>query len=260
MQLVGLFVFTLVLSNYVFADSLPTIVNEVRQIYVPFANRSGKEFEIKVDAKDSSSSASAKVHGKKWTVILAQGLIDHPRLTSDSLRMTICHELGHILGGAPRKNVPFDWDGDFAPDGLSFMSSEGQADYYASKICFRQLVQGQNHRAELQSQTVPAIVEQSCNATYGSQSAESLICQRAALAGNHFLQLDFHASISFLTPDHSPSANLIQDTYPNRQCRLDTFFAGALCVESSPLALDFYEDSRNNCLQAKGQRPSCWHP
>lgn len=229
------------------------IINDIKNFYS--ANNIKIDFEI--NENSSSVSASADTDGQHHKVVIDRGLLSSMRLSEDGLRVVICHEIGHILSGAPRKSAPMDWDGPLAPDGDSWMSSEGQSDYYANSICFRNIVQKQNHFLYLKN--VPASVVQLCNEAWGPSTKNSQICQRAALGGENFLKLTFDFPISFDTPSTEVTDKTIKDSYPSRQCRLDTLLAGALCRESFPLKLDLHDPSKYNCSNKIGQRPSCWY-
>ena len=53
------------------------------------------------------------------------GMLKHSLMNAETLRLLLCHEIGHFLGGSPFK----------ARGGWS--STEGQADYYSSSDCVR---------------------------------------------------------------------------------------------------------------------------
>lgn len=88
--------------------------------------------------------ASADTDGKNYFVIVNRGLIENPKLSLDGFRMILCHEVGHLFSGAPRRPIPVEWDGPTAPDSLSFLSSEGQSAYYATAVCFRALAKNKS--------------------------------------------------------------------------------------------------------------------
>lgn len=173
------------------------IIQEARKAYHPL--------DITV-VKNDSVAASAYYGFDGQRVEVYTGLLKSSRLTADALRMTICHEIGHLAGGVPRKNVPMDWEGPIDENGMSFLSSEGQADYYAGMECFKKI-------------------------TKDDSSVD-----RISQAGLKFLNLVYDFPISIETPDLSVTPELIRDSYPGRQCRLDTIVAGA----------------------KKLARPSCW--
>lgn len=235
------------------------IFNEFTNTYEPMAREQGVQFTIEIDPKNSSTSAAAEVSEKKWILSLSGGLLNHPNLHPDVLRIILCHELGHILGGAPRRNLPFDWQGPVAKDGLSSISSEGQADYYATRSCFRLLVQGQDHERELLNIIVSPKVKQDCDLSHSKSTNASYICQRATMAALGFLKLNFSFPISFITPNLTPSSVLVRDQYPDRQCRLDTFFAGSLCADPIKKSFDFSNEDFDECKTSMGKRPFCWY-
>jgi hypothetical protein len=166
-----------------------------------------KYFPAIITIKENPAVAASADYGfNELKVELYTGLLKSPRMTPDALRMTICHELGHLYGGHPRKNAPMEWEGPRDENGMSFLSAEGQADYFAGLECFRKI------------------------------TSEDVKTDRIAKAGFEFLTLVFPFPISIETPDLSVSPFLIRDSYPARQCRLDTIIAGA----------------------NKNSRPACW--
>lgn len=233
------------------------IFREFDKLYRPVARSNGKSFEIRIE-KNDSSSAAAETDTKRVAVIANTGLLKNSTLSPDGLRMIICHELGHIFGGAPRKNVPPEWDGPSAQDGRSFTSSEGQADYYASASCFHRIIRGSNHQEALVNVSAASRAQRQCDSRLGANSEESLICQRAAAGAENMLQLNRVSPISYSTPNQSVSDKIITDSYPDRQCRLDTFLMGAVCRSDIPIVMDFNDASANDCKDA--YRPLCWYP
>jgi hypothetical protein len=229
------------------------IFRDVEKLYRPAAQQKKQPLVIEKKLDGALEVASADNDGTTLWVVVHGGLLASPRLTPDGLRLTLCHELGHLFGGTPRRNVPPEWTGPRGEDGLSLMSSEGQADYYASAVCFRRLVAGQDHGKSINWEKVTPRLKNLCEAAWGRGTDESLICIRAGLGGDNLLQLVKDFPISFETPDLSKASNLIRDEYPARQCRLDTIVAGALCRDDFPLEL---KDA--GCSQAEAARPACW--
>lgn len=245
-------------SAQAISDWQNQIVKDVEKLYRPLAASEGLKLTIEEDTQGSLAVASAENDGVHASVIVQSGMFRSPRLTPDALRLIICHELGHIFGGAPRRHVPPDWTGAIAADGLSLMSAEGQADYYASMICFPRLVQGQNHAEVLKKENVDEATKKLC--AQKNSEEEILICQRTAAGALAFLNLVKDFGISIATPDTSVATKLDRDTYPFRQCRLDTFMAGALCQSRRGLRLDALDPVQSGCESAQGQRPACWYP
>lgn len=235
------------------------IINEIKELYEPWAKAHEKNFTITINKDSLVESAEAYSDGTNLRLGIQQGLLQSPRLSEDGFRMVLCHEIGHLLGGAPRRNVPFEWTGPVAEDSLSFLSSEGEADYYASLVCFRKLVKGQDHSKIKELKQAPARLVGLCNSAFKDSPEDSLICQRAALGGLNLLKLTYEFPISLEAQDQTVAPQLIRDSYPDRQCRLDTFVAGALCRNEFPLSLDFMDASRSDCPQPEASRPKCWY-
>jgi hypothetical protein len=174
-----------------------TIIQDALNAYGPVAlNELNKPLEIFIK-EDNSESGSSNYSDTEVKVEIFTGLLKNPRLTQDTLRMMICHELGHIFGGKPKRNIPMDWDGPVNSDGFSYLSAEGQADYFAGSECFRKITK------------------------------EKVSNARIAEAGLKFLTIVKDFPISLSTPDKSIAPLLMRDSYPGRQCRLDTIVAGA---------------------------------
>lgn len=206
-------------SSIAFASS-SDVFNEIKRAY--------PHIILRIDQNNLSVAASAEYDGQNMFVIINVGLLKSQRLTPDTLRMIACHEIGHLLAGDPRKNIPMDWTGPIAPDGLSYLSSEGQADYFAARTCFPKLVLGQDHSNLINIEKVTPTLKSKCAQREHSTANDYHLCLRSSVAGYDFLRLTYDFSISFDTPDDRITASLERDTYPGRQCRLDTFVAGAL--------------------------------
>lgn len=240
------------------------VIKEIESIYLPAQSELGLNLKFQIDNDSTSEYAKAERDGSNAVVTVSSIMLASPRLSPDGLRMIICHELGHVLGGFPRRHVPMEWSGSVAHDGLSETSSEGQADYYASLVCFRRVVAGQNHTSLLPIKPLPTRAVKLCNASHGAQTEAALICLRAAAAADNMLQLTKDFAISFESPNDKIAEKLISDSYPDRQCRLDTFLSGAICktpiqTDKSGLALDFNNSNLNECAQTEGRRPPCWY-
>lgn len=242
-------------SEVISSDRIQEILDKTTEVFRPIAESSNQKFEIEI-SKSNSVSAGADYDGSVFKVTLSQGYLNHPRLTADILRLTLCHEIGHLFGGSPRRNIPMEWSGPIAEDGLSFMSSEGQADYYATSVCFRKLAES-NYEVP---QIVPPIVSAKCQKHFSTNLQDRTLCERSILASEGFLNLNQKTSIDIAKPDLSVAEHLIRDAYPSRQCRLETMVRGSLCPSTRSLVLDFFNSNRNECSEIPElQRPTCWY-
>lgn len=236
------------------------IARQFKALYAPLMQSTGRSLELIWRQESPLDIATVDTDGKNLKILVDGGLLRSPRLTPDGFRFILCHEMGHLLGGAPRRGPPPEWDGPLAPDGLLPVSAEGQSDYYASLSCFRRLVQGQDHARALTAIAVSPRLKRLCDRVWGDHGEGSLVCQRASLGGWNLLQLVKEFPISFETPDDSVAPAIIRDIYPPRQCRLDTILAGALCKSEVSLELDFNVGAANDCPEPTGRRPVCWYP
>ncbi|MCB9073881.1 MAG: hypothetical protein H6623_09685 [Bdellovibrionaceae bacterium] len=232
-----------------------TLIQQAKKLY-PSA-------EFVVDEKDPLVVASADIVGEKQQkqVTLSRALLNSPRMSKDGLRLTICHELGHLFGGAPRRNIPMDWPGPMAEDGKSLTSSEGEADYYAPsclKDWFAKVTILNNSEYDVHSTDYQQAYKV-CTEHGFTVAAMQDHCVRSLLAAKNFLTLvaDFQVDIRGHDPEVVPQT--IIDMYPSRQCRMDTLRARTLCPDPHEKQWDFVMDKKSDCTQIVGQRPACWY-
>lgn len=237
-----------------------SVVIELHDLFSNFFSSLQLPFILDKDIHNEASAAGASNDGSAYHVMLYGGLLKNPRLSEDALRITLCHEMGHHFGGAPRKNSPMDWDVPVHSDGRLLSSSEGQADYYSTATCFRKLVQGQNHDQSLQHQQISPELILQCQQVWGRDTSDSKICIRAGVGSLKLLQLNADFQISFVSPAIERPQKVLRDEFPTRQCRLDTMLAGALCRSSLELQLPSGEGSYQYCENPEGNRPPCWFP
>ncbi|MBX3019678.1 MAG: hypothetical protein KF767_17450 [Bdellovibrionaceae bacterium] len=211
------------------------------------------EVEFELHLESPLVVASADVRGGRKFVRLDGGLLRSPRLNADILRFVICHELGHLYGGAPRRQLPPEWTGDRAPDGLSLLSGEGQSDYYAASACFHLLAHANETETGFLSPAEESELDRRC-----VNARDLVLCRRNARAGLGLLTLVKEFPISFLTPSPERVKVTNADTYPSRQCRLDTILAGALCRMPLGKRGDPLDPRHGACGDPEAERPLCW--
>lgn len=200
-----------------------------------------------------------KAAGVDRYVEIYGGLARHPYMTPEGLMLVVCHEIGHHLGGYPRykKNT-------------SALSTEGQADYFATAKCAR-LVYGAIAPNSNQNwlwtnkDRIPAEVKAPCSGAFGNTEA-AIYCMRSSLAGLSLAQTLGSLSgtdprqLTFVRKD----TNLVQQTFenhPKAQCRLDTYVAGALCGADPRVSFSATNPAQGACVNnlALGTRPACWY-
>ncbi len=198
-------------------DTLQRILQRARDVYVPEVLEDGYRLTIQGFWGDERIDAAATKRRILWGVEIMGGLARHPEMTEDAVVVSLCHEIGHLIGGLPRAVNP------------SVMSSEAQSDYFATQSCFRRLTP--DHGGVPAG--IPATVAHACERAFPA-AADARVCQRAALGGLITAQV-YHdvrglpgPRPSFSTPDPLVVTRTIAHDYPSSQCRADTFLRGAL--------------------------------
>lgn len=233
------------------------IVNELLSLYESQIRSHNAHLVFEFDFSNKTVNAFANRSGDNneiWHITFLGGLMRHPNLTKNIFAAVLCHELGHHLGGSPKK-------------GLNHWATvEGQSDYFAANECLKKML---NHGTTLSPSVkkLKPIIKKSCQANF-KNSSDYKFCLKSAVITEeigYFIhkmkqsrrgQRGKKPSIN--SRDTSvTSRTLIQ--HPNAQCRLDTFFEGSLCSE-------YYrsnEKENPNCLDSdllyEGSRPRCWY-
>lgn len=165
---------------------------------------------------------------REHNLFLFGGYARIPGMTPDLVMATLCHELGHGIGGAPLKKKK-----DPEP-----ISAEGQSDYFAYRFCLERMFKRVPAKAPVVA--VSSYVEILCR-SQSRDSASLEFCYR----GFQTLEVERmvfkkspNGETSYETPDTSvvSEVNDSETYYPSAQCRIDTMMAGLL----------------------KQERPRCW--
>ncbi|MBC7713749.1 MAG: hypothetical protein H7177_10440 [Rhizobacter sp.] len=242
-------------SNTMTQELFLSTVTRVSSVYAPIVKEKGGNLVMNNRWDDATVNASAQQSGKTWQVNMYGGLARHPLVTTDGFMMVVCHELGHHLGGAPKK-------GGF---GSAWASNEGQADYWAGLKCMRRVLQNDDNVAIVAKMTVDEEAAKQCTAIYKS-AADVALCERITMAGKSLAMLlgdlGGNSNVAFTTPDTSKVAKT-NDNHPEAQCRLDTYFHGTLCDKAISDDVDNKDAIKGTCIKkdgyAYGPRPLCWY-
>lgn len=161
----------------------------------------------------------AELSDGEASVTLWGGMARAPGATLGGLLAVLCHEVGHLIGGEPRQTIPHS----------SWATSEGQADFFAAVHCLPRFLRKY-------PDVVPNVEFEVIEICGGD-----LTCAKTVQAGLDLSRLtqkysyrDF-VPVNLKTPA-PPSAELIRNSYPSDQCRLDTFVLGAQCPRCGPPA------------------------
>jgi hypothetical protein len=239
-------------TNGMTKEKFLAIVKSVSDVYAPIVAQKGGTLSMNNRWDDDTVNASAQQSGKTWIVNMYGGLARHPLTTDDGFALVVCHELGHHLGGAPRK-------------GTSWASNEGQADYWGAMKCLRRVLEKADNASVVSKMNVDAEATKQCQATYHSEN-DIALCQRVAMAGKSLgsllSELGGTGKVSFTTPDTS-KVSRTNDNHPAGQCRLDTYFNGVLCDKSFDQDVDKTDPKVGTCIARDGYkvgpRPLCWY-
>jgi hypothetical protein len=198
-------------------------------------------------------NAYAEKSNKKVMVTIYGGLARHKAITKDGFTAVLCHELGHHFGGYPKKSTN------------RWSSAEGQADYYATMKCLRRIWEKDNNELIIANEVIPETLKSECAKTYIDTKSQKL-CERMGLAGRsvaHMIQDLDHDSLvaKFETPDPLV-VRAMNYLHPYGQCRLDTFFQGAICPVSESVEFEDDDQKAGACHvklgDTRGLRPKCW--
>jgi len=152
--------------------------------------------EIALDAQWESPYLGMGMNNSRSMLILG-GTTRVKGMTKDAFAAAVCHEIGHVLGGAPYQTI----------NGSEWASAEGQADFFAANVCLPGYFKNIGVPAtEILSRVEKAGYEMlSSLAPYSSETSEELNSLRR-----------FHKL------DEKVDATLINN-YPTLKCRYETF-------------------------------------
>lgn len=232
------------------------VIDKVIAVYAPIVASKGGNLTVQRDWNDGTVNAYALQQGNNWIVKMFGGLARHEEITPDGFALVVCHEIGHHIGGAPKKRGW--WSSAWA-------SNEGQADYFATLKCLRKVFEREDNENIVASLNVPSHLRLSCAAQFNNRE-EQLICQRGGMAGMSTARL-FQALRGETTDPKfdTPSTKRVSrtdDAHPATQCRLDTYFSGALCDIDHREDVSKNDEAKGVCYRNNGHeegvRPLCW--
>lgn len=245
------------------------IIDQVEKVYAPVVESKGGKLAIERKWKDDTVNAYARRTGNTWHVAMFGGLARHPEATPDAFAMVLCHELGHHLGGAPKYG------------GMDWASVEGQSDYFAAAKCMRKVLEKidnwESLRRLYEADDIDPLVSERCKAGQGANKQQFAICVRGAMGGKQLARLLADIGRSKMPEFNTPDTTKVKSTmqgHPPAQCRLDTYFAGAVCPVGHDQDFDDKDPKKGACgatagqerqmsrreavMNALGARSACW--
>ena len=235
------------------------LIDRVVAVYAPIIEAKGKTLEVERRWNDGTVNAYAQQIGNRWIVKMFGGLARHHTINPLGFAMVVCHELGHHIGGAPKKK---SWWGK-----ASWASNEGQSDYWGALKCMKRVFGQDDNILAIQGMEVPESAKTACMNSHGHVN-DAALCQRITLAGmslgSLLAELGRQAKPNLDTPS-TKVVSKTDDRHPKAQCRLDTYYAGALCNEDPMIDVDDVTNKDPNlgtCNRKAGHeigmRPLCW--
>ena len=117
-------------------------------------------------------------------------------------------------------------------------------------------------QADLRRLATDPTVDKACASAFGVSTHDGEVCVRSSAAGLALAQLladlGGEASPKFDTPDKN-KVKTTDEEHPAAQCRLDTYFAGAICQVSKDIDFSDTDETVGACnAPDTGYRPACW--
>lgn len=250
--LIWIFSFS-VLASDTNAITEATFRDTIRNFQITFAPEIKKKHKAELLVYGNWASDSINAYAERdmdaWIITIYGGMARHKKLSIDGLKLILCHELGHHMGGSPKKGTN------------RWSSAEGQADYYATSKCLRKWWKNESWTEK----DIPGYLKDQCAHSFATEQ-EQLLCQRIGMAGKSVAEM-FQEIHQEPIPDfHTPDPLQVTQTYPlhsSVQCRLDTFLQGALCPVSEEIDFNYTEEITGSCHTSlgdvRGVRPACWY-
>lgn len=233
------------------------VIDKVVKVYKDIVSDNGGKLVVERKWMDGTVNAYARQVEDTWMVSMFGGLARHHTVTEDGFALVVCHELGHHLGGAPKK---------FRNGKIVWASNEGQADYWGTMKCLRKVWANEKNSLVMKNKKIDKSVKKKCSSAFRDREKVAL-CARTAMAGKSIASL-FRAlrklptEVSFTTPVNKPVTSTYHG-HPLPQCRLDTFLRASLCQVPTYVDVSYVDPSVGTCTRAGGQingsRPTCWY-
>lgn len=238
------------------------VMAEAHQVFSPDFNKIGEKLIFDDRWEDSGTQAYGQTVKGRYIISITGGLATNSFIDEDVLKLIICTAIGRKMGGAPYMQL-----GQHEK-----LSLPGQADYFATARCMKRWPLKNENRSNInQNKSLVGDkdynprVKALCKSTF-QDTRDQEICLRSAHAGR-----DFSWALEVLN-GKNPSADFdikanaastILDAFPDPQCRLNTFLAGALCQADLNEEIS-WEDAKKGFCSAEeqrliGARPDCWY-
>ena len=180
------------------------IIKRVKNVYEPIIVDEGGELKILSDWTDGAVNMWAERYGNTYILEIPGGMVRYYLINEVAFVISICHELGHLLGGDPKSGQ---------------ISYEGQSDYFANLECSRIILEDMAlyKPIEIDTEVIDYCSDKEDDyCEFLLQGSKSLSSLYAEIAGASFPQISNFDNTEV-------SKTLV--SHPSAQCRLDTFVA-----------------------------------
>jgi hypothetical protein len=230
------------------------VIDQIEAIYGPLIHNYGGTLNVERLWADGTVNASASRMGNTYNIKMYGGLARHETITKDAFALVACHEVGHHIGGVPR----------YSGQGNSWAAVEGQSDYFATSKCLRRLFENEDNANIVSRMNIDPLVVQKCESQFQTEN-DIALCKRLSMAGlssaSLFAAMNNRAHPKFETPDPAVVTATFE-SHPDYQCRLDTYFQGAICEVDHNTEIGQRDPNNGTCNRRdnhqEGLRPKCW--
>lgn len=196
------------------------VLDTLIEVYEPIIKQEGGTFHILRDWSDGAVNMWAFRYGTEFWLEIPGGMSRYGLMNEEGFLLSACHELGHLLGGAPYKG-----SGDT-------ISLEGQSDYYATYDCIERVLKA----VTPYKKTVPnSEVLDVCKSNSTTELCHRILMGALSLS-SYYAELEKVRFPKISTPSQIAVTETLK-IHPPAQCRFDTFYAGF----------------------RKDKRPRCWY-
>lgn len=229
-------------------EQFDSALEKIEQVYKPIVKSLGAELIVLKDWMDPTENAYAFREESKWYIYLYGGMARHSEMTEDGFLLTACHTIGHHLGGFPR---------------VEWSSVEANADYFTTLKCLRRMWANGNSIEVVKSMEIDKPVKEQCELQWKTEF-DRAVCKRSAMAGKSLARLlsvlvGEDSFPEFRAPDEIVVTKT-NESHINSQCRLDTYFQGALCKADWNIPMGESDPNKGACRFGQvGGRPACWY-
>lgn len=240
------------------------VLDRLEKVYTPIIAAKGGKLVVERDWTNGEFNAYANQSpwAQEWVVHFFGGMARAKGMTIEGFTIVTCHEMGHHIGGAPKV-------GGFMG---AWASNEGQSDYFATLRCLKEVwPAAENANYVANKVNLDPLARKACTEAHTNVDDQN-ICMRGAMGGldltgafNTYLREEKKKNpppLAFDTPNKTVVTKT-DNSHPEAQCRLDTYFQGALCGADTRIALDDRDPSAGTCNTSKGDkvgvRPLCWY-